>query len=72
MKTYPKEDIKVGWEPEKCTHSANCVNGLPGVFDVNKRPWINVDGANRDEIIAQVAKCPSGALSIIYADNKES
>jgi len=70
MKTYPKEDIKVGWDASKCTHSANCVKGLPTVFDINKRPWINVDGATRQQIIDQVAKCPSGALSIIYEDEK--
>ncbi|MBL7774682.1 MAG: (4Fe-4S)-binding protein, partial [Saprospiraceae bacterium] len=26
-------------------------------------PWIKMDGANSDRIIAQVEKCPSGALS---------
>ena len=68
MKTYDKEDIKIGWEPDKCTHSGNCVKGLPDVFDVNKRPWINTEGATKQAIIDQVAKCPSGALSIIYPD----
>lgn len=40
MKTYPKEDIKIGWEPDKCIHSGNCVRGLPKVFDPKGRPWI--------------------------------
>ena len=71
MKTYPKEDIKVGWGASKCTHSANFVKGLPSVFDINKRPWINVEGATRQQIIDQVAKCPSGALSIIYNDSSD-
>jgi uncharacterized Fe-S cluster protein YjdI len=33
------------------------------VFDVGKKPWINVDGASPDSIAEQVKKCPSGALS---------
>lgn len=69
MKKYAKDDIQIGWEPDKCTHSGNCVRGLNSVFDVNKRPWINVDGATKQEIIDQVAKCPSGALSIIYKED---
>jgi uncharacterized Fe-S cluster protein YjdI len=32
------------------------------VFDVGKKPWINVDGASPDSIARQVKKCPSGAL----------
>jgi len=38
------------------------VRGLPSVFDVSKKPWIDVNGAV-DAIIEQVRRCPSGALS---------
>ncbi|PWG06946.1 (4Fe-4S)-binding protein [Polaribacter aquimarinus] len=65
MKTYPKEDIKVMWEPEKCTHSAKCALGLPKVFKPKGKPWIQTENASKHEIINQVSKCPSGALSII-------
>ena len=64
MKTYPKEDIEVTWEPEKCIHSGNCVRGLPNVFKPKDKPWIQTENATKDEIIAQVGKCPSGALGI--------
>ncbi len=66
MKTYTKENIKIAWEPKKCTHSANCAKGLPKVFKPQERPWIQEENASKQEIIAQVLKCPSGALSIIY------
>jgi uncharacterized Fe-S cluster protein YjdI len=65
MKVYPKENIKVGWESEKCIHAAFCAKGLPSVFKPKDRPWIQVEGASTQEITDQVAKCPSGALSII-------
>lgn len=66
MKTYPKEDIKINWESEKCIHAANCAKGLPKVFKPRDKPWIQTENATKQEIIDQVAKCPSGALSIIY------
>ena len=62
-KEYTNGEVTVVWKPELCIHSANCVKGLPGVFDTNKRPWINANGATTTEIIDQVKKCPSGALS---------
>jgi CDGSH-type Zn-finger protein len=46
-----------------CSHSSICVDELPGVFDTDKRPWIDANGAGVEEIIATVEKCPSGALS---------
>ena len=63
-KTYTKEDLTVVWQPHKCIHSAICFNGLPNVFDPRKRPWVNMDGALKQDIINQVKKCPSGALSL--------
>lgn len=60
---YANEDGAVIWKPELCRHSARCVSGLPDVFDVNAKPWINAHGATTDKIIAQVKKCPTGALS---------
>ena len=64
MKTYPKEDIAVGWEAHKCIHAGNCVKGLPNVFKPKERPCVQTENATKQEIIDQVAKCPSGALSI--------
>jgi uncharacterized Fe-S cluster protein YjdI len=66
MKTYPKEDIKIGWQAEKCTHSANCVKGLSAVFKPKDQPWIHPENASKQAIINQVAKCPSGALTIVH------
>ena len=64
MKEYKTGKTTIIWDDTKCTHSAVCVKGLPEVFQPKNRPWINVEAAEEDEIIAQVHKCPSGALSI--------
>ena len=62
-KIYQKGDLKVHWKSDLCIHSGNCVRGLKEVFDPKRRPWIDLERAERDQIIAQVKKCPSGALS---------
>ena len=62
FKRYVGQDIDVLFHPDKCTHSANCVKGLPSVFNVKKKPWVHADGESADAIAAQIEKCPSGAL----------
>lgn len=62
-KNYSNGEVTIHWRPSKCIHSGICVKGLPGVFNVNKRPWIEVTAASTDALIDQVIKCPSGALS---------
>jgi len=64
MHTYTNDDITVVWKPELCRHAARCATQLPTVFNPNARPWVNMDGATSQEIKEQVAKCPTGALSI--------
>jgi putative redox protein len=62
--TYSNDDITVVWKPELCRHSARCASQLPQVFNPGVKPWVNMDAATSQEIKEQVAKCPTGALSI--------
>lgn len=62
-KKYTNGEVTVVWKPGKCIHSTICVNGLPSVFDNNKKPWITPEGSDTQHIIEQVNQCPSGALS---------
>jgi putative redox protein len=62
--TYSNEDITVEWKPELCRHAARCATQLPTVFNPAAKPWVNMDGATSQEIREQVARCPTGALSI--------
>ena len=65
---YRTEDIVVYWEPAFCIHTARCLQGLPEVFDVRRRPWVNMDGGSADDIARVVARCPTGALSFNRLD----
>ena len=37
-RVYENDSIVVTWEPKLCTHTGNCLRGLPGVFDLEARP----------------------------------
>lgn len=64
IKEYSNGEVTVVWQPDLCIHSTKCWKGLPGVFNPQARPWVNVQGADSSAITEQVGKCPSGALSI--------
>jgi len=68
IREYTNGGITVVWQPDLCIHSTCCFIDLPEVFDPEKRPWVNPHGASTEKIIAQVERCPSGALS--YRWNK--
>jgi len=69
-KHYSNDDITVVWKPDQCIHSTLCWKGLVSVFNPRERPWIKIGGSDTDSIIAQVEKCPSGALSF-YRNNEQ-
>ena len=72
IKKYSNGEVTIVWRPGLCQHAAFCWKGLPGVFDPNARPWIDPSGASTEEIIGQVEKCPSGALSYFLNEEEEN
>ena len=62
-KEYSNDEITVFWKPDICIHSAECVKGLPKVFNPEKKPWIDINAASAGEIASTINNCPSGALS---------
>src|SRR5688572_3742989 len=59
---YKGTDVDITYSLKRCIHAAECVNHLRSVWDKDKRPWINADGASVDEVAAVIELCPSGAL----------
>ncbi len=68
IKKYSNGEVTVVWKPDMCIHSGNCWRELNAVFEPKRRPWITIDGAPSDRIVAQVGRCPSGALSSFRND----
>lgn len=69
-KSYVGTAVTISFDPDVCQHSGNCTRGLAAVFDAERRPWIDPDGASPEEVIAQVGRCPSGALRIEARDTE--
>jgi putative redox protein len=65
---YANDEITVVWQPELCQHYGLCFIQLPEVFNPKIGKWINPYGASTDQIVEQVKKCPSGALTIVFND----
>jgi len=70
QKKYTNGEITIVWKPGLCHHSGICFKGLPMVFDPRRRPWIDPTTASTKELIEQVNKCPSAALSYFYNKDK--
>jgi len=60
---YSNGELTIIWQPDKCIHSGICVKMLPNVYEPGKRPWITAGNATTQQLIEQINKCPSGALS---------
>lgn len=67
-KLYTGPIIDVSFDGEVCEHAAECVRGMPSVFNTANRPWINPEVARTDDLANQlrevIGRCPSGALRV--------
>lgn len=68
---YSNARLTIGWHPERCIHSARCVQSLPRVFNPRRRPWIEIDAADAEAVAATVRNCPSGALQLVRHEPAE-
>jgi uncharacterized Fe-S cluster protein YjdI len=64
LQVYQTPAVTVTFDPNLCRHTGVCLRGLPAVFDVGEKRWVRPERAAAAEVIAQVARCPSGALQI--------
>ncbi len=62
-KEYSNGEITVVYQADLCIHSGECAKGLASVFKPGEQPWIKIDAASKEEIMLQVQKCPTKALS---------
>lgn len=71
-KKYTNGEVTIVWKPGSCIHSKICWTGLPDVFNPKERPWIKPEAAATQQLIEQVSKCPSGALSYYMNGEEEN
>jgi uncharacterized Fe-S cluster protein YjdI len=61
-KLYWGNDVDVTFDLDMCWHVAYCLEELPDVFKLDRKPWIIPDNASAEAVKSQVEKCPSNAL----------
>lgn len=66
---YSNGEITIIWQPDLCQHSGICARTLPEVYRPKERPWVKPMNATTEQLIAQIDRCPSGALT--YRFNQE-
>jgi uncharacterized Fe-S cluster protein YjdI len=70
VKRYEGKHIEVTYDTARCLHAAECVRGMPAVFDTAKRPWIDPDSADAEALAAVIRRCPTGALHYTLAEGE--
>lgn len=70
-KHYSNGEVTIIWQPHLCIHSGICAKGLPNVFQPKERPWIKPDAATTQQLVEQIARCPTGALNSSTNMNEE-
>jgi CDGSH-type Zn-finger protein/uncharacterized Fe-S cluster protein YjdI len=69
---YKGSTITVSWDAAICIHAAECVRGLPKVFDTARKPWVDADAASATAIMGVIERCPSGALKYQFGNGAKS
>ena len=72
IREYSGEAIVIEYDAVRCIHEAECVRGLPAVFDQHRRPWIDPSQASATEVAEVVARCPTGALTFRRLDDGQA
>jgi CDGSH-type Zn-finger protein/uncharacterized Fe-S cluster protein YjdI len=65
---YAGERADVEWHGRLCIHVGECGRAKGELFVGGRKPWCDPDLASDDEVHEVVLRCPTGALSVSYAD----
>jgi CDGSH-type Zn-finger protein/uncharacterized Fe-S cluster protein YjdI len=65
---YQSDEAEIAWDSGRCLHAAECVRRAPVAFDPRAKPWIRPEKEPVQALAEAVNRCPSGALSMQYAD----
>ena len=65
QKIYRGQHISVSFDSIRCSHGGTCIKNLPSVFNLETKPWVNLNNCDLKDVIQTVNNCPSGALNYI-------
>jgi len=65
---YPGHSAEVSWHGGLCIHIAECGRAKGDLFVGGRQPWCQPDATNDGDVEDVVTRCPTGALSVEFAD----
>ncbi|MGB5166192.1 MAG: CDGSH iron-sulfur domain-containing protein [Woeseiaceae bacterium] len=65
---YPGEKATVSWNGPLCIHVAECGRAKGELFIGGRDPWCKPDVTSNEEVAEIVKRCPTGALTVDFAD----
>lgn len=71
LEKYETDAIRVTYDPGVCVHAAECIRGLPEVFNADAQPWIQPQNADLNAVAEQIKRGPSGALQYQFLKQPE-
>jgi len=66
---YDGKNATVTWDGDLCIHIGECGRAKGELFVGGRQPWCQPDMSEADEIREVIGRCPTGALSVEFADN---
>ena len=67
---YGGERATVSWNGRLCIHVGECGRAKGDLFVGGRTPWCQPDLADDDEVTTVILRCPTGALSVEFADGR--
>jgi len=65
---YDGKHATVSWHGGLCIHIGECGRAQGDLFVSGREPWCQPDTATDDEVEDVILRCPTGALTVEYAD----
>lgn len=69
---YPGNDTTVSWHRQLCIHVGECGRAKGDLFIGGRDPWCQPDVASAEEVSDVISRCPTGALTVDFADGSGS
>ena len=69
---YGGDHATVSWSGKLCIHVGECGRAKGDLFVGGRKPWCQPDLADDDEVTEVILRCPTGALSVEFADGRIS
>lgn len=72
IRKYTGKSASITWDNSLCIHVGECIRATGELFDLDRKPWCAPDTSDDDSTLDVVSRCPSGSLSVVFADPRKA